>query len=297
MQTVIKATSAGLALALLLLPLSSLAQQNDVDLAKQYYKLGEKLYQRADYRGARVQFDLAFQHSKRPALLFNIARCEEALGDHCKAVETYKKFLTTNPENKNLVQARVTNLTKLCAESKAKTGPALTPAPKPKPKAEPKAEPKPTPTPKTEPALTPAPKPKAEPKAEPKPTPTPETAPRPEPPPKPGSTLRMAGWTTAGIGLAAMVAGAVMGAMAAEKASIVEDGSLGAFSDVADDYDAGKALNIGAIAGLAVGGAALVGGAVLLYLGYTAEEKPASSAWLTPCPTEGGALVSGGFTF
>ena len=40
MQTAIRVSIVCLALVLLMLPVSALAQQDDVDLAKQYYKLG-----------------------------------------------------------------------------------------------------------------------------------------------------------------------------------------------------------------------------------------------------------------
>ena len=66
----------------LLAPLPARAQGSGADdaLAKQYYKLGVELYDRSDYEGALKQFEKAYSHSKRPAFVYNMARCYEFMG-------------------------------------------------------------------------------------------------------------------------------------------------------------------------------------------------------------------------
>ncbi len=166
-----------IAMLLALLPSISLAQKpltkEDTELAKRYYKLGEELYARSDYSKALDMFHLSYKYSGRGALLFNIARCHEALGEHKKAVDYYEKFLTSNPSNRTIVESKISNLKRLI-EAKSKPVPAPKPVPKPKPK--------PTAQPKHEPQ----PKPAAD------PPPAAETA-QPAPSPKAGRTMRTAG--------------------------------------------------------------------------------------------------------
>ena len=54
--------------------------EKDIELAKEYYDLGEKLYKRSDFKGAIVNFEKSYSYSKHPELLFNIARCQESMG-------------------------------------------------------------------------------------------------------------------------------------------------------------------------------------------------------------------------
>ncbi len=111
----------------------------------------------------------------------------------------------------------------------------------------------------------------------------------------------LAGWISAGLGVALLGAGAAMGAVASSKASEVEDayGARKEWSEVADTADTGESLETGAIIALAAGGAALATGAVLLVLHYTGGggERPASSAWVAPAVTPSGASLGAGFSF
>jgi tetratricopeptide (TPR) repeat protein len=106
--------------------------QSDDELAKRYYKLGEELYNRADYEGAYKQFQQSYEISKRPALLFNMARCQESLGQHEKAIELLTEYLSSNPDNRTVIEARIANLRRLVErkrQEQASPPPATAPVP------------------------------------------------------------------------------------------------------------------------------------------------------------------------
>jgi tetratricopeptide (TPR) repeat protein len=276
-------------LSLLLLvgspPLAALAQagsdqiQNDKELAEHYYKLGAQLYSRSDYLGALEQFKSSYRYSRAPALLHNMARCHESLGQHVQAIKLYEEYLTSSPSEKELILSRVKNLKSLLASKKA----ARDPKPKPKPAPKPMPVPKPKPTPK--PVVTPAPAPVS-----------------PVEDPAPSRPMRIAGWTLVGVGGAGLVAGIVMGALAADKASAMED--LGAapveYAGVQSDEDTGRAYQTGQIVGLAAGGALLVGGLTLVLLDYLngyLREGEERQAWFAPAVTPDGAMLTTGVRF
>ena len=245
------------------------AQDNpigDTELAKRYYKLGEELYRRADYKGAMAQFQLSLDLSKKPALYWNIARCQESLGQHQAAVKSYEAYLASDPANAPLVRTRIENLNKLLAERAA-------PAPAPK---DPKPAPTPTPTP----------------------TPTPAPVPPPAPEPDKSNTKRIAGWTLVGVGVASAVAGLAMGLTAKSKSDALEEAAAAheEWADREADESLARGLETGAIVGLAVGGAAVAAGVVLLVLDMTGGERE-STAWLAPAPSSTGAVVTAGFSF
>jgi len=101
---------------LVLAPAGAGAQegQSDEALAKQYYKLGEELYNRADYEGALKQFRQSHKYSKKPALLYNMARCYESMGRLTEAIKHYEAFLESSPQAPNapVIRARIGNLQK-----------------------------------------------------------------------------------------------------------------------------------------------------------------------------------------
>ncbi len=103
--------------SLLFTPLPALAE--DTALAKQYYKLGEELYTRADYAGALNQFKQAYAHSRRPALLYNMARCREMLGQHEDAIDLYTQYLRSKPQHSATIEARIINLRELVKQRQA----------------------------------------------------------------------------------------------------------------------------------------------------------------------------------
>lgn len=113
--------------------------ETDIELAKQYYDLGEKLYKRSDFKGAAANFEKSYAYSKRAELLFNIAHCHGSMGNFEKGILYYKLYLETKPANAAIVKARIKNLTRLL-EEKLKA----TPTPAPRPEPEPVQPPAPT---------------------------------------------------------------------------------------------------------------------------------------------------------
>ena len=116
------------------------------------------------------------------------------------------------------------------------------------------------------------------------------------------SVKGLAGWISAGLGVALLGAGAAMGAVASSKSNEVERAHAAGnkeFSEVADAESTGKSMDTGSVIGFTVGGAALATGVVLLVLHYTsdASERPAPRAWIAPAVTPSGATLGAGFSF
>jgi tetratricopeptide (TPR) repeat protein len=254
-----------LASLLSLLVATTARAETDDALAKQYYKLGEELYNRADYEGALKQFNQSYLISKRPALLYNMARCHESLGQHEKAIEVYNDYLRSNPENPAVIQARIANLKRLIEKRKEATP---VPTPTPAPTTAPSPEPSPAPTP----------------------APPVDTEKRP---------LRWPGWITLGAGGAMLVTGLALGLRAKTKESQLEDANAQGldYLSVKKDEDAGRALSTASIALTVAGGVAAATGAVLLIL--DARRRPAAErrAWLLPVVAIDGWALTGGLRF
>ncbi len=231
----------------------------DIDLAKKYFTLGSELFNRGDYKAALTQFEMSFEHSKKPELLYNMARCQELLGQHEKALSFYERYLTSEPENAKVIQSRVANLKQLIAKKRVEEK-------KKKEEAEAKKRPPP--------------------------------APAPAPEPSSSRAMTIAGWSLVGLGGAALAAGAVLGGLTMAKESELEqayaDGDM-TMAEIQDGEAVGKGMQTGAIIGLAVGGAAAVAGAVLLILDAKGEAN--TSAWLAPVLGRESGGVAAGFAF
>jgi hypothetical protein len=102
-----------------------------------------KLYERADLSGALDKLEQAYARSKRPDILFGIARIHVDRGNCSKAIEVYRTFLESSPKpgprSTQVATERIAECQKILGMAEP------TPDPKPEPKAEPKAEPIATP--------------------------------------------------------------------------------------------------------------------------------------------------------
>ncbi len=257
------------------LPAVARAQQPEGSdaLAERYYKLGEELYHRSDYEGALKQFGQSHKHSKKPALLFNIARCYESLGRHQDAIEAFEGYLKSNPENTEQVRARVANLQRLVDRKRAEQqnkDEAARQRQAREAERQRQAEPK-----------------RAAPRTDTKRTDT-----------KRGSPLL--GWIVAGSGGALIVTSVVFGILAADKASKLEDAASRhePYADHRLTEDQGQASQAVQVITLIAGGAALASGAVLLTLHYLKRERPAAArAWIAPSVTPRGGYLAAGLRF
>lgn len=248
--------------------------EGDEELAKKYFQLGKELYNRSDYEGALKQFKLSYKSAQKPALLFNMARCHESMGQLEQAIELYEKFLESKPKDTEGIQARIANLRK-----RLEKRPPTPTEPKQPTVRQPKQEPEPKPV-------------RPEPKAQPVPSPE---APRQVD--DPGKMLRTTGWVVLAAGGASLITGVVLGAVAADKSSSLEDADRNRpWPEMRDDYETGESLEVGQITSLVIGGALVATGAVLVYLGYRAKGAE-RRAEILPAVLPGGAMVSGTWRF
>jgi tetratricopeptide (TPR) repeat protein len=84
----------------------------DVDQARADFERGEALYRAGDFRGALSAFEAAQTRSPAPEALFNIARCQERLGQLADAVESYSAYLAAAPNapDREAVASRIEDL-------------------------------------------------------------------------------------------------------------------------------------------------------------------------------------------
>lgn len=262
--------------------------ETDEKLARNYYQLGKELYNRSDYEGALKQFHMAYKYSKKPGLLYNMARCHEFLGQLKEAIRYYEEYLQTDPKNAATVNARINNLKRRMEHEKPTEAPPP-PPPKPTPEPVPESVPEPVPEPKPQPIVQKPADVDKEPAA---------TVVKTTDEPARSRPLRWAGWITLGVGGASLVTSVVLGALAAGKASELEDANAEGreWSEVKHLKDDGDTLAGGQILTAIVGGAAMITGAVLLYLDYRFEDRQGKTI-IAPAPVPGGALVSGTWRF
>ena len=104
------------------------AGDEDVVLAERYFKLGSELYRRSDYAEALKLCAKSYGLSKLPALLFNMARCKESLGDHAGAITLFEQYRSTNPPEASLIETRIKNLRRLVERPQPEPVPCASPA-------------------------------------------------------------------------------------------------------------------------------------------------------------------------
>lgn len=288
-------------IALLVVTLASLpamAQQPgeaDMALAKQFFQLGKTYYDQGAYQKALDAFKQSYGHSKKPALLYNIAKCYEALGQLEPAIDHYERFLSESGKTSSTISARIRNLKARLAKQQPKEPPTPVLAPM-------LAVPPPT-DPVTQP---PADKP-APPKDEPQPAATETQAPT-----EGSSWMTWTGWTLVGVGVASVVTGIVLGMRAKAKSDLMKDAYACPVSDSprsdcpangqpfewstaqSEIEDPGKALQAGQIAALVIGGVAAAAGTTLLILKPSGERR---TAHLAPMLSQDSVGVSGTFAF
>jgi PEGA domain-containing protein len=128
-----------------------------------------------------------------------------------------------------------------------------------------------------------------------------EPAPEPEAPADDGAPidpLLPAGITVAGLGVAGLAVGAALGAMTLSETSNAESDPTLCPNKVCtqagrEAVDGARGKGVGATVALAVGGAALAAGVVMIIVSQTAADEPATSARITPLvgPNGAGAIL------
>ena len=154
-----------LACSVWLCGVTSHAQSTSDDLARRHFDSGVAYLEESDYDNALKAFQKAYELSKRPEILLNIATVHERQGALPSAVAALKGYLEVSPQGQHVetVKLRIQNLEKRSQDQDkakaAESGPGPTPAPPPPASANP-APPAPPAPPTTPPAKAPS---KAEP--------------------------------------------------------------------------------------------------------------------------------------
>ena len=222
--------------------------------AERHFNKAQASFDLAEYDSAIAEFKAAYELSREPDLLFNIAQAYRLKGDCVQALRTYRNYLRLRPdaENRPIAEQHIATV-EACAESKGgerRTGSA--PGGPPPGAAIP--------------------------------------ATGPDHGDRGGRTLKIAGIATAGGGVLSLAVGLYFGRKAASAADDVEAACASgcAWSDVMDRDAEGRSAEKLQWVFYGLGAAALVGGGVIYYLGLR-REAPASSVVLAP--TRRGAAV------
>jgi tetratricopeptide (TPR) repeat protein len=106
--------------ALLFVPARAAAQGPTSDeLARRHFDSGAAYLQESDYDNALRAFERAYELSKRPAILINIATVEERRGNLEGAIKALRTYLELEPagEHAETTRLRLRNLEKRHAEA------------------------------------------------------------------------------------------------------------------------------------------------------------------------------------
>jgi len=135
------------------------AQSTSDDLARRHFDSGVAYLEESDYDAAITAFQKAYDLSKRPEILLNIATVHERKSDLASAVAALEAYLAAAPEGERAetVKLRIQNLKKRIQEQASPPAP-VEPVPAPPPVAPVKTAPAPLPQPaeKSEPNRLPA---------------------------------------------------------------------------------------------------------------------------------------------
>src|SRR5215468_6136424 len=84
----------------------------DVEQARADFERGAALYRAGEFRAALAAFEAAQARAPAPQALFNIARCQERLGQLADAVDSYTAYLAARPDapDRAAVTARIDEL-------------------------------------------------------------------------------------------------------------------------------------------------------------------------------------------
>jgi tetratricopeptide (TPR) repeat protein len=239
-------------LAILLLVCGGAARADEASdaRARELFKTGSTHYDLGDYDEAIKDFTESYRLSRAPLLLFNIGQAHRLKGDCVQAMRFYKRYLEVEPNPANAEELE--RAMGRCATQETPPPEARPPAASPPPAAAPPAA-----------VAGPA-----------------------EPPPAPdaGRGKRLAGLAIAGAGLAAVGTGVYFGLRASAQSDQVEGGS-GSWDPGLEAEGERDELVARILWG--AGGAAVIGGGIVWWLGHRAGETGAVA--LTP--GRGGATL------
>jgi len=242
---------------------SAHANSDDDERAKAHFLAGQSYYEQASYADALREFNEAYRISKRPALLYNIARCDEALEHYGDAVKMLQAYLEQDPQtnDREAVETRIANLKEREAAQQ---------------KAQQQAE-----------------------AAKPPPTATQAQAP---PPTAPSHRKRLYTWIVGGVGVAALAAALGTGVASQLDYNDLSSKCTGNACDPATVANAQSKINSGKRLALAtdvlwpIGAAAVAAGGVLFFVaGRHGPKEHASLVVPLVGPSLGGLAVARDF--
>jgi hypothetical protein len=240
---------------------------SDRDEARRRFERGVGFYNHGQFDLAIEEFRRAYQLSDAPGLLFNIAKAYRAKQDCVQALQFFRSYLRAAPDASNAGEAR--DLIGECERSEAATATdSATPGPAETRLVEPPAAPPAS-------ALQPA-----------------ATAPGPDATSTGGGrTLKLTGLVVASAGVALIAAGvtfALQSSSTADDLTAMARGGETWTPALRQKYDDGQSqAELATVLSIA-GGAALVGGGVLAWLGY---RRATHDSELTIAPLPGGTRM------
>jgi tetratricopeptide (TPR) repeat protein len=240
--------------------------------AEASYRKGMKAYTLGHFPEAIEEFEKAYDLRAEPIFLYNIAQSHRQNNSPQRALFFYRRYLEAQPDAKNRaeIEQRIKDL-----QSQLNAQAENVPAPPP-----------PAPQPVVQPVAAPSPS-VAEPEQ------VAQVQAQPEPAQSTGRGLRIAGVTIGIVGVASAVTGVVLGLHAN---SLYQQATTpGSPYDPSKDQSS-KTFRTLEWVSLGVGGAAIVAGSVLYYLGASAKSASASVAVMPLiAPGAGGAAIFGRF--
>lgn len=244
------------------------AESRTRQTAENHYEKGMKAYTLGHFPEAIEEFERAYELRSEPIFLYNIAQSHRQNDNPQRAIFFYRRYLEAAPNAKNRpeIEKRIKDIEALLAAQQTSTPATISPATQPAP-----AAPQPAPT-----VAAPVPAQGA-------------SMTRRATPESQGRGLRIAGIVTASVGVAAIASGIVFGVHAS---SLHDDAYSGTYDYNKDQssksYETLEWVSFG------IGGAALITGGVLYYLGATARNTSLAIAPLL-APGTSGAVVLGRF--
>lgn len=254
--------------------------------AREHYAKGTSFFDLGRYDDAVAEYALAYEAKNEPSLLYNIGQAHRLANRPALALRFYKMYLTRLPDapNRDEVESKIAALERVVAQQKTSPTPPREPS-----VAHARTAP-------TTPAVTTTPPVATTPLAAP-------TTPMSTTPPSDvassariGRGKRVAGVIIAAAGLAIVGGGVASGVLAKNASDEISAANRNHQPYDAATYNTGKTEQILEGVLLGVGGAALVTGGVLYFVGRH-EAKRAQVATVAPMvsPTSAGLAVRGSF--
>jgi tetratricopeptide (TPR) repeat protein len=239
------------ALALVLwvaVPAARAQSEDEKAIARQHFQKAKELHEKKQYSEAAAEYLEAYRHMPAPAFIYNAGQVYRLGGEKEKAIEHYKKYLELEPNGEGAEDARQF-IAELGAAIEAEQNQRSSAAPEPPVAGGPPAAPPPRDSEE-----------------------------------RPGRGLMLAGLVSGGIGVAALVAGAVFAAKASSAESDL-DGYRGTWTpDQEDRYAAGESAERNMKVSVAVGAVALAAGGTMFFLGRRQAQRAREA------PSIGGAV-------